>query len=97
MKFILWAMMIFGGIASAQGKCSNRDDAILKFRKDCPTMTVLGFGGGSFDKKTQWCRCVEKNFVIQNLFDSKCEKFPYMSVWNNKTVKVECGTPSDPL
>lgn len=81
----------------AQAKCKDRNEAILNFRKHCPTQTTLGFGAGNFDKKKKWCSCVEKTFAIQNLYDEKCEKFPYMSVWNNKNVQVECGTPKDSL
>lgn len=96
MRLILISMILFAANVS-YAKCKDRDDAVLNFRKHCPTQTTLGFGPGNFDKKKKWCSCVEKTFAIQNWYDDKCENFPYMSAWNNKSVQVECGTPKDPL
>jgi hypothetical protein len=82
---------------SEKSRCTDKDEAILNFRKGC------GFFLTWVNGSPKWCRCVESNIDPQKLFGPDCganineAAGEANSIQHIKGLQVRCGTPRSPI
>lgn len=84
--------------ASEKSKCKDKTKGTLAFRQGCRSSLYDAYTNKGDNFKT-WCTCVEEKLAFQYLLTDGCELMSnriVISLSNQDSAKLACGTPKDP-